>query len=293
MKILITGANSYIGINVENWLKEHGDFTVDSMNMHGDKWKEADFGQYDAIFHVAGIAHVDIGNASEATKQQYYKVNCDMAYECAEKAKREGVKQFIFTSSMSVYPGAKEYGTKNMITADTSLGPDNFYGESKLRAEMKLNELRDKNFKIVIIRSPMIYGKGAKGNYRTLKKLACKLPLFPKIDNERSMLYIENLCEFVRLMLVNEEDGLFFPQNDVYTNTTEMSREIAKAHGKKLRVTKLFTPMIRAISHTKGKYGTLVCKAFGSLTYDMSLSDYKENYRVCDWVESIRRTEAE
>ena len=103
MKVLIAGANSYIGINVENWLKEHGDFIIDSMNMHGDAWKEADFGQYDAIFHVAGIAHVDIGNASEETRQRYYKVICDMAYECADKAKREGVKQFIFTSSMSVY----------------------------------------------------------------------------------------------------------------------------------------------------------------------------------------------
>ena len=293
MKILITGKNSYIGTNVEHWLKSHGGFEVDSLSVHGDAWREADFSAYDAVFHVAGIAHADVGNATEETKKLYYAVNCDLAFECAKKAKAEGVKQFIYMSSMLVYPGIQGYGTKNMVHADTEPNPDNFYGDSKLKAELKLNTLRDESFKVVILRPPMIYGPGAKGNYRALRKLACKLPAFPEVHNERSMLYVENLCEFVRLMLVNEEDGLFFPQNETYTDTVEMSKEIALAHGKRLHTTKLFNPGLSLLARMGGRYGNLVCKAFGNLTYDMGMSEYKENYRVCDLKESIKRTENE
>jgi len=80
----------------------------------------------------------------------------------------------------------------------------------------------------------MIYGIGSKGNYPLLAKIPKKLPLFPDIQNRRSMFYISNLFRFISLMIENEENGIFFPQNADYVNTSEMVREIAKVYGKKM-----------------------------------------------------------
>ncbi len=291
-RILITGAGSYIGTNVSEYLLRQPDkYSVTTIDMKDFSWKSFSFKDFDIVYHVAGIAHADVENVSEETKALYYAVNCDLAYECAKKAKDEGVKQFIFMSSMIVYPGATRYGKVNVINQDTKPNPDNFYGDSKLQAEIKINTLADDSFKVAILRPPMIYGKGSKGNYRTLAKMAEKLPVFPKVNNQRSMLYVENLCEFVRLMIENEESGTFFPQNGEYTNTSKMVKSIADAKGKQIALLGVFTPFIKLISCMNNKYGKLVNKAFGSLVYDMALSEYKENYRLYDLNESIKRSE--
>ncbi len=291
-RILITGAGSYIGTNVSEYLLKQPDkYSVTTIDMKDSSWKSFSFKDFDTVYHVAGIAHADVENVSEETKALYYSVNCDLSFECAKKAKEEGVKQFIFMSSMIVYPGATRYGKVNVINKDTKPNPDNFYGDSKLQAEIKINSLADNSFKVVILRPPMIYGKDSKGNYRTLAKMADKLPVFPKVKNQRSMLYVGNLCEFVRLMIDNEESGTFFPQNGEYTNTSEMVKRIADAKGKHIALSGVFTPFIKLISCMNNKYGKLVNKAFGSLVYDMALSEYKEDYRLYDLKESIERSE--
>ena len=133
----------------------------------------------------------------------------------------------------------------------------------------------------------MIYGPGSKGNYPILSKLAQKLPVFPVVDNRRSMLFIGNLMEFVRLMVENEEQGIFWPQNAEYSNTTQLVALIAKAHGKKILLIKGFTWALKLMSKVTG----LVNKAFGSLLYDQSLSEYSDDYRKFSLEESIRETE--
>src|SRR5690554_595217 len=283
-KILITGKNSYIGTSLENWLmREPDQYKVDTIDMKDGSWKEKDFSEYDVVFHVAGIAHV-----SSAPKMEdlYYKVNRDLTIEAAKKAKAEGVKQFIFMSSIIVYGDSSS--NKRVITRETAPTPSNFYGNSKLQAEQGITPLESDNFKIVILRPPMIYGNGSKGNYPRLAKLAQKLPVFPDIDNERSMLHIDNLCEFIRLMIDNEESGLFFPQNKEYVRTSEMVRLIAEVHGKRVRLVKWFNVLLRVMS---GRLG-IVNKVFGNLVYEQSMSDYdKANYRIRDLRESIELTE--
>ena len=193
-KILITGANSYIGTTFENWIKENcDDMVTDTLDMIGKAWKTVDFGGYDAVFHVAGIAHADVGKVSEEEKQRYYAVNADLTYACAKKAKEEGVGQFVFMSSIIVYGESAGIGKTRVITKDTPVSPANFYGDSKVKAEEGLQTLADDTFKVAILRPPMIYGKGSKGNYPLLSKMACKLPFFPNVKNERSMLYVGNL----------------------------------------------------------------------------------------------------
>lgn len=283
-KILITGKDSYIGTSLEKWLSQWPDkYTVDTVDMISDSWKEKDFSKYDVVFHVAGIAHV---SSDPKLKNLYYKVNRDLTIATARKAKNEGVQQFIFMSSIIVYGDSPSNG---VIDRNTVPKPSNFYGDSKLQAEEGIKPLENESFKIVILRPPMIYGKGSKGNYPRLAKLARKVPVFPDINNQRSMLHIDNLCEFIKLMIDYEETGLYFPQNKEYVKTSELVKTIADVHGKKIMMTKVFNPALRLM------FGIgIVNKVFGNLVYEKSMSDYdKANYRIRTFRESIELTELE
>ena len=284
-RVLITGANSYIGTNVENKWKDK--YEVETVDMIDGSWRNKNFSRYDVVYHVAGIAHSDNGKISAEKEKLYRTVNTDLTIETAKKAKKEGVKQFIFMSSAIVYGNSAPLGKSKMITRETEPAPNNCYSDSKWQAELGLKELEGDAFKICVLRPPMIYGKGSKGNYPVLAKFAQKLPIFPKVNNTRSMLYIENLCEFVRLMIENEESGVFWPQNQEYSNTTEIVQLIAKAHGKKLVTTVVFNWGLYILRLGTG----LVDKAFGSLSYDKKMSEYKEEYRLVSLEDSVKRTE--
>ena len=287
-RVLVTGVNSYIGNAFRSYMEQYPEeAVVDGISVRNDAWKTLDFSGYDCVFDVAGIAHADTGHVSEEVKKRYYAVNCDLTVALAQKAKEEGVRQFIFMSSAIVYGDSAPIGFQRMITRDTPPAPADFYGDSKLQAEKGILPLADDHFKIAILRPPMIYGKGSKGNYPVLSKMAQKLPAFPKVENCRSMLYIGNLVEFVRLVIKNEESGFFFPQNGQYSNTSQLVQMIAEAHGKHIILVGGCTVPLRLLSQATG----LVNKAFGSLAYDMPMSEYKENYRRFSLEESIRLTE--
>ena len=288
-KILITGANSYIGTSFEKYIAENfpDEYAVDTVDMVDGKWRNVSYAGYDSVFHVAGIAHSDSGKISPEREKLYYAVNTDLTIETARKAKAEGVAQFIFMSSAVVYGNSAPIGQEKVITRNTPVSPANCYGDSKVQAENGIFPLSDENFKVVILRPPMIYGKGSKGNYPIMAKLAQKVPVFPYVENERSMLYIENLCEFVRLMVTNEEEGLFWPQNDEYSNTSTLVKMIADVHGKNLRLIKGFGWAMWFAGHFVG----LITKAFGNLTYERGMSEYSDDYRKYSLNDSIRKTE--
>jgi len=284
-KILITGANSFIGASFEKWCSQWADeYSVDTMDMIDGSWKQKAFAIYDVIFHVAGIAHVSSDPKLEAL---YYKVNRDLTIETAQKAKSEGVKQFIFMSSIIVYGDSSSINRKRIIDRNTVPQPANFYGDSKLQAEAGILVLQDDVFNVVVLRPPMIYGKGSKGNYPKMAKMARKLPVFPDLDNQRSMLHIDNLCEFIRLTVANEEHGVFYPQNTEYVRTSEMVKLIAAAHGKNIHLVRIFNPALKLL----GRKVNFVNKAFGNLVYEKSMSAYHDNYRVRNLPESIIATE--
>lgn len=278
-KILITGENSYIGNMFTQWVGQWpDDYQVDEISVHGEDWKQEDFSLYDVVFHVAGIAHVSTDPGME---EKYFQVNRDLTIEVAEKAKVDGVHQFIFMSSIIVY------GTQNeLIDKHTQPNPDNFYGESKLQAEAGILPLQDENFHVAIIRPPMIYGKDSKGNYPLLSTLAQLTPIFPDYDNQRSMLHIDNLTEFIRLIIDNNDWGKFYPQNKEYVKTSDMVKVISEVHNKKIFQTRLFNPIIRPLTKIN-----LVNKVFGNLAYDMELSVYQNDFRIRNFKESIEITE--
>lgn len=308
-KVLITGSGSYIGESFSSYAaKNYPSISISAIDMIDGTWREKNFSTYDIVYHVAGIAHADVGNVSEETKEKYYKVNTDLAVEVCKKAKAEGVKEFIFMSSMIVYGDSAPYGKQKIINNKTKPQPANFYGDSKLQADVAVRDLADDKFKVVVLRPPMIYGKGSKGNYTTLAKLAKKLPVFPKIENERSMLHIDNLCEFLcQIMLVKgveeveekkeikkvkENEIVLIPQNAEWTKTSEMVREIGEVCGKRIRIVGILNPAVWIGSKVPGKIGGLVNKAFGNSCYAHGVSVYEGiDYQKVDLKESIRRTE--
>lgn len=286
-KILITGKNSYVGNQLAEWLnKEPEKYEVIKKSVRDGRWKEIDFSIFDIVVHVAGIAHQDTKADQE---ELYYKINTDLTIELATKAKSEGVKQFIFMSSMIVYGASSIIGETKIITKDTLPEPINFYGNSKLLAEKGILPLQSESFNIVILRPPMIYGKGSKGNYPMLAKIAKLSPVFPDIDNRRSMLHIDNLCGFLKLIIDNEENGIFFPQNNEYVATSEMVRLIGMVHGNNIKITKKFNPFLKLFFRMN-----VIKKVFGNLVYDKNMSRYeKANYQIREFKDTILVTEKE
>ena len=297
-KVLITGAGSYIGETFRAYVAEHYPvLQIDTVDMLDGSWREKDFSEYDIIYHVAGIAHADVGNVDEAIKAKYYAVNTDLAVEVCEKAKAEGVKEFVFMSSMIVYGDSAPYGKSKVVDEHTVPAASNFYGDSKLQADVAVRDLADDSFKVIVLRPPMIYGKGCKGNYPILANLAKKLPIFPNVDNERSMLHIDNLCEFLcQIMLVEEvkENAVvLIPQNREWTKTSEMVKEIGEVTGKKVRlIGGIMKPAVAIGGKVPGKIGGLADKAFGNNCYAHHISIYPGlNYQTSTLKESIKKTE--
>ena len=281
MNILITGAGSYVGTSVERWIKNHSNHRVDTLDMLKDTWRDTDFSIYDVVYHVAGIAHV---NAKASMEALYYKVNRDLTIEVARKAKAAGVKQFIFMSSMIVFHESRSLKPE-MLTLDTQPNPNGFYGDSKLQAEKGLHALEDKTFKICILRPPMIYGPKSKGNFPRLIQLAAKTPVFPEFHNQRSMLYIDNLAEFVLQAVNRQLSGTYYPQNRELSDTVEIIRYFAKAQHHRIWFTKWFNPLVRLAS----LFLQPINKMFGTYYYAPEMSQAEFEYQLVSFEESLKR----
>lgn len=288
-KVLITGANSYIGTSFEKYAKEHypKEFQIDTIDMADGSWRKKDFSGYDVVFHVAGIAHADVGKVTDEIKAKYYAVNTDLAIETCRKAKEDGVKQFIFMSSMIVY------GKQEHITKETKPHPANFYGDSKWQADKGVRKLASDDFVVTVLRPPMIYGKGSKGNYPTLSRLAKKVPVFPDYGNKRSILYIENLCEFLCIVMMAGYGGVFWPQNGEYSSTSQIVSEIAAAHNHRIVVSRLLNLAVDLVKRCPiDKVRGLTSKAFGDSWYEVGMSRYEGiEYQKISLRKSIIHTE--
>ena len=281
IKVLITGAGSYVGESVRRYiLSTSSDFEIDAVDTMNDAWKEAEFSKYDVVYHVAGIAHV---NADPKMEPLYYKVNRDLTIEVARAAKAAGVKQFIFMSSQIVFHESQSLKTE-VLTSETKENPNGFYGDSKLQAEKGLHELECDAFKVCILRPPMIYGPNSKGNFPRLVKLAQKTPLFPAWHNKRSMLYIDNLAEFVKQAILRELSGTFYPQNRELADTVEIIRFFAKAAGHKVWITRLLNPFVWLGSFVLQP----INKMFATYYYDPEMSKMDFDYQLVSFEESLK-----
>ena len=263
--ILVTGANSYIGRKFIEYMSSFDEFNVEAISVRDDAWKKLDFAKYDVIYDVAGIAHI---KETSENRHLYYEVNRDLTIALAKKAKAEGVYQFIYLSSMSVF---------GMVTGHidkyTPTKPINAYGKSKLEAEKKLMDMADDNFIVSIVRPPMVYGEGCKGNYQLLRKFALKVKAFPDINNRRSMIGIDNMSEAIYRIVQNPHTGFYHPQDKEYIKTYDMVREITESNNLRFHTIKFGCGIIRFLTN----YFTIFKKVFGSLTYDYWIDSNTDN----------------
>lgn len=287
MRVLITGQNGYVGKSIANWLKKNGfeDSEVSFLSLRGDKWKEESFYEIDSIIHCAALVHK---NQNEHSLEEYRKINTILTAELAEKAKNEGVRQFVFMSTKGVYGMHKTCFDEVIVNEDTPLKPYKKYGLSKREGEIRLLEMNDKTFHVAIIRSPLIYGKGCSGNYQQLRKMVLKFRVVPKMSSKISMIYIDNLCELIRQIVLQDRSGIYMPQNLPVHSSTEMSALIAKYNGKKILYTNLLNPIVKIASRFVPKINS----AFGSSFYSEELSIIDGiDYQIVGFEKSIELTE--
>lgn len=280
-RILITGKNGYVGKCLYHFL-ESNEYIVDTINVRDRGWKVEDFSKYDVLIHLAAIVH---NNTPNAKMIDFMNVNYHLTKELAEKAKNEGVKQFIFFSTMSVFGLEGEIGKKVVINKDTKKVPRNAYGISKLRAEEVLSKIHSNDFKVAIVRPPMIYGRQAPGNFDKLIKVSKILQFYPAIYNERSSIYIENLEIYIQKLIENQDSGTFHPQNHYYLNTNDAISKMRDLNNKRT----IIINMPKFILKFSSKL-SLLNKLYGNLTYSLNIDDVNYNDQFIDETESYIRT---
>lgn len=281
-KICVFGTNSYIGTNFIKYCSNRKVFDIYTVSSRGDEWKKINYSQFDAILFVAGIAHV---STTKKLEKLYYSINRDLPLEVAKKAKSDGIRQFVYLSSMIVYGNDLPIGSTMVITKDTEATPSNYYGKSKLQAENAIKELENETFIVSIIRLPMIYGPECKGNFKRLITLPRKFCFFPSIYNQRSMLFIDNLCEFLIYVFSSSLRGVLFPQNENYVSTKEVIQQVSICLQKRVYFVDFANGVLRLLSYRVN----FLRKIFSSRVYDTSLSQYVFNYNLINFEESIKR----
>ena len=285
-KVILVGIGGYIGGKFTEYInKNYPDWQIDAVDSMNRKWAGADFTGYDAVYNVSGLAHA---NARQGSEELYYQVNGQLPIDVATKAKAEGVPLFVQMSSQIVYGDMSGLGEEKMLTPETVPAEPTVYGKSKMMAERGLQKLVDDKFQVAIMRPPLIYSEYARDNFLRLVNFAKKMPIFPKLKNKQSMVYVDNLCELIKLIIENNKGGIYYPQQECYIEISKIVKDIADAVGNKMWQTRIFNPALRLLS--KVPQLGFIHKAFGSIAYDMEMSNHFDGkYRVVSYEESIRR----
>lgn len=293
-KILVTGANGFVGKALCQALRNRGDnyigsvrdksleikgqdyIFVESLDANTD-WRKALKG-CDTVVHLAGRAHILNDNIADPTAA-FRQVNSQGTLNLAEQAAECGVSRFIFLSSIGVN-GVLTSGLP--FSPNDSPSPQSPYAVSKLEAELGLREIaRRKVLDVVIIRSPAIYGKNAPGNFGLIEKfIKYGIPLpFGSIDNKRSLVAIENIVSFITECIENQraENELFFVSDDDDLSTLEIVELVGKLIGRKPKMVKLPLKILWCILIILGKR-----KAAISLMLDLQL-DVDRSRELLEW----------
>ncbi|MBC2106495.1 NAD-dependent epimerase/dehydratase family protein [Listeria booriae] len=270
MHILVTGKQGYVGTQFENWMaKHHFEEQVDLQSVRPQNVEMIDFTNYDIVLHAAALVH---RKETAESANDYQRINVELTEKLAEKAKAAGVKQFVFLSTVAVYGEEGRFEEKK-IAVSQEPRPVSQYGMSKYIAERRLKQLETADFHVAIIRPPMIYGPDCPGNYARLAKLARKVPFFPTIEGERSMLFIDNLSAFLYEVMVGNLRGIYVPQNRELVNTTQLVMLIAAANGKKIKTSKFvgifFQKTLQNIPIFRKMFGNLVFEAGNQVLHEM------------------------
>ncbi len=220
--IVITGAESFIGTYFKNNLDN---YKTKEICLIKNKVFDINFSNTNVVFHVAAIVHQD----KTISDDIYYKVNSDLAVEVAEKAKVDGVRQFVFMSTVKVY--GENNTTEDPWTENSDCFPKDAYGKSKLDAERRLMALNDDKFLVSIVRTPVVYGPFVKGNIQRIAKFVKfkKIIPFKGIKNKRAMVYIGNLIALIDEIIKQQKSGIFLAGDSNIMSTSELVEYMIKS----------------------------------------------------------------
>ncbi len=265
-KILVTGSNGYVGNSFINQYKNK--YSFEKFSLLNQKLENISLNDIDVVLHCAALVH----QKNEYAYDKYYEVNVEYPLKLAKLAKENGVKQFIFISTIAVYGEDLE-----KLNENTNCNPITPYGKSKLEAEKQLLELNNEDFVVSIIRPPMVYGKNAPGNIDSLIKLVKKLPIIPlgKIENKRSFISIQNLCHIIDEIISKQKSGVFLTSDDEPISTTKLCELISKNLDKKIYLVKIpfFESLLKTLKPSFHK------RLYGSLEVDNSITKEKLNLK--------------
>jgi len=266
MKILVTGSNGYLGSSFINNYKAK--YFFEKFSLLNQRLDDINFNEIDVVLHCAALVHQKV----EQPYEKYQEINVDYPLKLSKLAKQNGVKQFVFISTIAVYGEEKEKLDENTIC-----NPIIAYGKSKLEAEKELLKLNDDNFVVSIIRPPMVYGKDAPGNIDSLIKLVKKLSIIPLggIENKRSFISIQNLCHMIDEVIIQQKAGIFLASDDESLSTTRLIELIAKNLDKKIYLLKIpfFETLLKIVKPSFHK------RLYGSLEVDNSITKEKLNLK--------------
>lgn len=283
-KVLIVGQNGFVSQSFKRYMNKFIDmYELTFVSSRKNIWKKISFKGYDAVFNASGLAHA---NAKDGSDEDYFKINGKLPGEIAEKCKAEGVPLYISISSSIIYGDTSDLGKKKIIKKNTLPDPKGIYGKSKIMGENETIKYVGEQFQVAIIRPPMIYSEYAPENFELLCKFATRFPLIPDIYNEQSMIYADNFCELLRLIIDNQAGGIYYPQEKNFIQTSKLVKDIADSAGHKMAVTKIFNPILKLLA----KRVRFIRKAFGSLVYDKEMSNHFEwNYCIVSYEETVER----
>jgi len=240
VKILLTGSSGFIGSYFQDNYGDKND--ISTFSFQHDDLDKLNLTQIDTIIHLSALVH-QMGGANE---EEYERINVVSTIALAQKAKQNGVKQFIFMSSVKVYGEESD----RPYSENTKCEPKDDYGKSKLEAEKQLMKMQDDSFIVSILRTPIVYGVGVKANIQNLIKLVGKVPILPfgGIENRRSMVYIGNLCKLIDKLCETQLSGIFLAGDDRPISTTKLIELIAKELDKTIYLVKIpfFEPLLKS-----------------------------------------------
>jgi nucleoside-diphosphate-sugar epimerase len=267
MKIALTGTTGFVGKRLMEYNKDR--FFIHPINIRNIAIAPLDLTGMDAIVHLAGKAH----QMTPVEDQVYFEVNYELTKNLAEQAKKSGVEHFVYISSTKVYGD----DVNEVLNEQSVCKPTDAYGESKLKAEKYLLNMQSDDFKISIIRPPLIYGPGVKGNMNKLLSLAAKkYPLpFGSIRNARSMVFIDNLIELINIILEKKAKGVFIAGDLRPVSTSELIKCMREHLGNKsklIAVPGFMRSIIRILK--PGLYARL----FGSFVVDNTSTNNQLNF---------------
>lgn len=266
MKILVTGSNGYLGNSFINQYKNK--YKFENFSLLTQKLEDINFDSVDIVLHCAALVHQKI----EHSYEKYHEINVEYPLKLAKLAKENGVKQFVFISTIAVYGEDEEKLDENTIC-----NPITPYGKSKLEAEKELLKLSDDSFVVSIVRAPMVYGKDAPGNIDSLIKLVKKLPIIPLggIENKRSFISIQNLCHMIDEVIIQQKAGIFLASDDEPLSTLKLIKLIAKNLDKKIYLIKIpfFESLLKILKPSFHK------RLYGSLEIDNTITKEKLNLK--------------